>query len=349
MSSINDKVILSNFEDWSKGPDGGRKDEKCSKQCMRQIQMVMQQINPEKPTITSLLSKTTLRDKWLEPAEKTKQPGTVKSYLGSLNQFFIFLHTECCEPFDELNTSASQLVRLSNQVKLWAKSCRKKTKDWFWEKRIEDFAKLKNPEDIKKFDTSEVARNAINVEFQDNPDALLTSSEYTMVRDYLMTMICIDNGIRSGPISNMTLEEYSTSTKEGDSFVIRVKKHKTFSTHGPANLVLTSSLHFLTIFVNVFRNQIPAVETTPKSTVFLSWRGTPLDSSQVGTQIGSCWGKVFGKEASTGGATSFRKAVVSAVHACEKEMRGDLADLMVHNKTTADWYYLLQDKGKSAA
>ena len=48
----------------------------------------------------------------------------------------------------------------------------------------------------------------------------------------------------------------------------------------------------------------------------------------MGTQIGSCWGKVFGKEASTGGATSFRKAVVSAVHACEKEMRGDLADLM---------------------
>ena len=31
---------------------------------------------------------------------------------------------------------------------------------------------------------SEVARNAIKIigEFQDNPDALLTSSEYTMVR-----------------------------------------------------------------------------------------------------------------------------------------------------------------------
>ena len=140
-----------------------------------------------------------------------------------------------------------------------------------------------------------------------------------------MTMICIDNGSRSSPISNMTLEEFSSSTKEGDSFVIRVKKHNT--------QVLTSSLHeYLTIFINVFRNQIPAIETTPKSTVFLSWRGTPLDSSQVCAQIGSCWGKVFGKNVLTGGATSFRKAVVSAVHACEKEMRGDLADLMVHNK-----------------
>jgi hypothetical protein len=68
----------------------------------------------------------------------------------------------------------------------------------------------------------------------------------------------------------------------------------------------------------------------------------------LGAQIGSCRGKVFGKEASSSGATSFRKAAVSAVHKSNKEFRGDLADLMVHNKNTADRYYLLQDTGKSA-
>ena len=313
--------------------------------------MVMQFINSEKQAITDLLSKTILRDKWLEPVEKIKQPGTVKSYLGSLNQFFIFLNAECCDQFEELNTSASQLVNLSEQVKLWARSSRKLSKDRFWEKRIEDISKLKKPGDIKKFDTSKVARNAVKIlgEVTDNPDTLITTSEYTIVRDYLMTMICIDNGSRSGPIANMTLDEFGNCTKEQDRFVVRVKKHKTFSTHGPVNLVLTSSLHeYLKIFISKFRNQIPAVETMPTSTIFVSWRGVPLDSSQVGAQIGSCWGKVFGKEASTGGATSFRKAAVSAVHEADKEMRGDLADLMVHNKTTADRYYLLQDKGKSA-
>ena len=350
-SSVNDKVILSNFQDWLKGPDGGRKDEKCSKQCARQVQMAMQYINPEKQTITDLLSKTTLRDKWLKPVEKMKQPGTVKSYLGSLNQFFIFLHAECSDQFEELETTASQLVRLSEQVKLWARSCRKMMQDRFWEKRIEDIAKLKKPQDIKEFDTSKVARNAVKIlgEFQDNPNALLTQSEYTNVRDYLMTMLCIDNGSRSGPIANMTLDEFNNCTKQQDRFVVRVKKHKTFTTHGPVNLVLTSTLHeYLSIFITIFRNQIPAVEKTQQSTVLVSWRGVPLDSSQVGAQIGSCWGKVFGKRASTGGATSFRKAAVSAVHESNKELRGDLADLMVHNKTTADRYYLLQDKGKSA-
>ena len=88
-SSINDKVILSNFHDWLKGPDGGRKDNKCSKQCTRQVQMVMQQINPKKQAITDLLSKMTLRDKWLVPVEKKKQPGTVKS-LDLLPSFSFF-------------------------------------------------------------------------------------------------------------------------------------------------------------------------------------------------------------------------------------------------------------------
>ena len=39
-----------------------------------------------------------------------------------------------------------------------------------------------------------------------------------------------------------------------------------------------------------------------------------------------------------GGATAFRKAAVSAVHESNEEMRGDLADLMVHNQATATKY-----------
>ena len=65
-------------------------------------------------------------------------------------------------------------------------------------------------------------------------------------------------------------------------------------------------------------------------------------------QIGSCWGKVFRKQASMGGAASFRKAAVSAMNESNEDMRGDLADLLVHHKTTADNFFLLQNKGKSA-
>ena len=88
--------------------------------------------------------------------------------------------------------------------------------------------------------------------------------------------------------------------------------------------------------------------TDVRSPLFLSKNQSKMHSSQVGAQIGACWGKVFGKKTSAGGATSFRKAAVSAVHERKEEMRGDLATLMVHKPSTADRYYLLPNKSKSA-
>ena len=73
-----------------------------------------------------------------------------------------------------------------------------------------------------------------------------------------------------------------------------------------------------------------------------------MDASQIGCQMSSSWGKVFGKESATGGATAFRKAAVSAVHHNDKGRREELAGLMVHNKATADRYYLLEEKAAAA-
>lgn len=164
-----------------------------------------------------------------------------------------------------------------------------------------------------------------------------------------MTVLCINNSSRSGTLANMTLRQFEEATKEDECFVVRVKDHKMFTTHGPVNVVFTASLYKYTqIFIKNFRNCLGDVSIDGDSPVFLSVNQRKMMSSQVGAQIGSCWGKVFGKETSLGGATAFRKAAVSAVHESNEEMRGDLADLMVHKQSTADRYYLLRNKGKSA-
>lgn len=202
-SNVDDKVMLSNFKDWLTGPDGGRKDNTIAQQSMRQVEMVMGYIAPVAPAISSLLNKAVLRDNWLTTFEKEKKPGTVKSYLGSLNNFYVYLRAECQHKFKELDVSEAQLVSLSEQVKMWAKSSRKMSQDRFWEKRVEDIDSLKTPEQIKQFDKSDVARKAVKIlgEFQMEPEILMLSkAEYTIVRDYLMTQICINNGSRSGSI-----------------------------------------------------------------------------------------------------------------------------------------------------
>ena len=104
---------------------------------------------------------------------------------------------------------------------------------------MDDMANLKTPQQIKVFDVSSVARTAVKTlgDFQDLPSGTMPrQSEYTVVRDYLLTLICINNGSRSGVLSNMTFGEFRKGQEEDGFFVVEVNKHKTFTTHGPAHL-----------------------------------------------------------------------------------------------------------------
>lgn len=343
----NQQSILNTFENWLKGADGGKRGDRSAVQCRRQVELVISYVDNSNPTINNILHKNTLRDNWLNKFDKEKKPGTVKSYLGSLNQFYSFLK---CEKVD-VGVSSEQLTSLSDQIKLWTKSFRKESNHRFWEKRMEDMSSMRTPEQIKEFETAEIARTAIRLlgEYQESEIGSPSQPEYTLVRDYLLTLICINNGSRSGTLANMTLGEFNKGTKEDECFVVRVKDHKTFTTHGPVNIVLESVLFkYVSIFIEKFRNQLDGVSTDANAPIFMTWNNGKMKSSQVGAQIGSCWGKVFGKDTSLGGATAFRKAAVSAVHECNENMRSDLADLMVHKKSTADKYYLLKNKSKSA-
>ena len=59
-------------------------------------------------------------------------------------------------------------------------------KDQFWEKRMDNLSSLRKPEQIKQFDLSTVAWEAVKVlgEFQDKSSVDEPSNaEYTLVRD----------------------------------------------------------------------------------------------------------------------------------------------------------------------
>ncbi|CAB3983100.1 Hypothetical predicted protein [Paramuricea clavata] len=343
--------IFKDFESWLQGPDGGRKDSRCAQQCSRQIQVVITYIDPENRKLIKLFDKGVLRDKWLVVFEKSRQPGTVKSYLGALHRFYAFLK---CEPVDipGIDRTSGIFETLCEQMKMWNKSCAKQVKTRFWDKRMEDISNLRTPEQVKQFDTSDVAREAVKIlgEFEESPEhVMLSHTQYTTVRDYLLTILCINNGSRAGALANMTLEEFRAAKRHDSEYLVNVKKHKTFATHGPAHIVFSLSLFKWTeIFISKCRNALGDVDTTNASPVFLTWSQKGMTSSHIGRQIDSCWGKTFGREAASGGATAFRKAVVSAVEEYNDEIREDLATLMKHHKTTADQYYLLRRQAKSA-
>ncbi|CAB4029524.1 Hypothetical predicted protein [Paramuricea clavata] len=150
-SGSDSEAALSDFyneaedsqDDQPPGPDGGRKNMKCSLQCSRQVQLVAAAINPESPKVSDLFDRKILRDSWLTKFEKEKQPETVKSYLGSLNLFFTF--SKCEQLGQQYGVAHDQLGVLSDQMRQWNKSYRNLVKHRFWVKRMEDLANLKTP------------------------------------------------------------------------------------------------------------------------------------------------------------------------------------------------------------
>ena len=122
------QTIFNKFENWLRGADGGSRGTRSATQCRRQVELVVNYMDSSNPNLANILDKTKLRDEWLHNFQEEKQPGTTKSYLGSLNQFYIFLK---CEKID-VNSSTEQLTSLSDQMKLWARSFRKKSQDRFW-------------------------------------------------------------------------------------------------------------------------------------------------------------------------------------------------------------------------
>ena len=212
--------IFKQFEDWLQTADGGRKDETNALKCSRQVQLVMQYICPENPTLKDVLNKNTLKTKWLNKFEKERHPGTVRAYLGDLRQFYSFIQ---CELPRNVDVSSDVLYSLEAQMTQWSKSFYKLVKNRYWEKRMIDMEQLRTPDQIREFSLSSVARTAIKLldEYQVKPEGTMPSqTEYTAVRDYLVTTICINNGSRSGALANITVSEFMSAQPLDDSCVV---------------------------------------------------------------------------------------------------------------------------------
>ena len=100
------------------------------------------------------------------------------------------------------------------------------------------------------------------------------------------------------------------------------------------------------IYAKEVRSKVSGDE---RDLVFLSWNGEQLCSSQINKAIKSIWMKaeVSGNPSST----LFRKSAVSGFHkvAERSEMCDNLADLMGHNLSTAQKYYIkLQEKSMAS-
>lgn len=337
--------LITEFQEWLASPDGGQKDEKTFSQHASQLYIMLKAID-DSENIQSLFDLKLIRQVFLKSYvnDRRYEAGTIKSYLMSLRHFYSFLLSDKPDgvTFNWLDISASR-----EKVKMWSASYKRKDSTRKWQKLEEDMLNRLTPSNIRKFEKSSAAREAIKMigEHLDAPETtVVTQASFTLVRDFLFTQIFIDNANRPGVLAHMTMDEYRNIRKQDGRYVIAVKKHKTAHVHGPARIVLSEKLKsWLSVFVDVMRGQVGSSSSGP---VFLSWNGNGMKSGHITKAVQSVFKKAGVDVKVT--STSFRKAAVTKVHMDQPGMSGKLAGFMAHREATAKKYYLIAEKSKTS-
>lgn len=342
-NSETETKVLNQFCNWMLSPDGEQKDRKTATQHVAQVKRIISTLGKG---LECLLDKKEIRDVFLPNAKEKYHPATIKSYLTSLQHFCSFLLED--NPSD-VNFEKDTIIILRDKLKKWSASYKRDTTKRRWERQEEDVSALITPETVKAFEMSQATRDAVVIlgRLSGKHNLEITQARYTLVRDYLIAQIMIDNANRSGVVAFMTVQEFRRAKMEDDRYVVKVLEHKTVDTHGPAQVVLTVHLYnCLDIFLKEMRSKLPGAQMEGKQPLFLSWAGNKLQSSQITCAIGS----IFKKAGVEGRVhhTLYRKSAVTRCHDKYKEISSNLADLMAHRESTAEKYYRHTEKTKSS-
>jgi len=346
----NESNFLKKFENWLKGPDGKSKPERQAKQHSRQTEIIIRDASNGSFDVNALFDRQMLRENWLLKLESSRAPGTVKSYLYSLVFFYKYIQ---CDAPQELVQYLNQCSKMIVIVQNWISVYRKKLRGSHWKKELEQLDQLLTSEEIKKLDDSNTVKFCKKV-LKEVRDTSRQNSfkEFTNARDYIIMCLCLDNGSRTGALSNMTINEFQKAKPQGRSFTVRVENHKTLETSGPATLCFSSTLYSeAEKYLVFFRNNLEGVSVQRTDPFFVSWQGKKMSSSMVTAQLNSFWNRAVGKteQRSRFNATLVRKSCVTKVHSTNPELKNDLANLMCHSIKTASKTYYLQEKSKNAS
>lgn len=282
--------IFGTFATWLQTADGGRKPEKMSRQHASQINKMLAVIDP-KGDLASLFDRKLIRDTFLKNhAENAYKPDTIKSYLLSLRYFCSFVLTE--RP-DAVRVNEASVHLIDEKAWLWSSSYKKVSQRRHLEKQDEDLSNLITPEMVTEYEQSESARRAVALISQLSGAHCfqINQAEYTLIRDFILTQITIGNAHRSGVLANMTLGEFNKVRLSEGNCIITVKKHKTADIHGPARVVLSSTLSgYLKTYITEVRSVVSETKDDDDA-VMLSWSGARLASGQISTAINASWKK----------------------------------------------------------
>lgn len=270
-----------------------------------------------------------------EQKQKTRAPGTIASYLSSLQQYINFL--SICHGTSLPNGALDRVQRT-------IRSAQRTVQKMKAERKIQLQAKITkeliNGEDTARFLNSPARRRALC--WLREPTAKLGKRRSAYVRNYILAEISLQSALRSGALSSMTLGEVDTAEKVKlksgvINYVISVNRHKTSYAHGPAKVPLTAQV-FKDLCTYIERVRPTGSSRDEDSKVFLTSNSKPLTSVAVSGAINSAWRK-SGCRQKRVNATLIRKSIATKCFAKRPSLVEPFSALMAHTPLVHRTHY----------
>ena len=353
ITNVESEVV--HFKAWLQSIDGGKLQETTASSYASQVKKLLVVLGNDMKHLANYKC-LVVQDGFLDQMCNTMKPTTIKSYMFAMRRFFAFQHGRKLIPDADCDTAEREFTR-------WTQSLRNMVAVQHHNyAETEQQLVPKVASAMAAYDSTNHRRAAIRLLYMFGNDHHATPSgtQFTQTRDYLVLELLRQNGQRSGAILNATLDEFETIRKfDEDSYILKVKKHKTAATYGSARLCMSSDLYTeLDTWVTVVRSKYLKCldKKVYNSTVLFCNKttGKRLSASRITQIITGVLGSETALPLDLGGmsitATRMRKAhyLIQRDEGASESHLANVSSHLTHRFETAKKFYDVSDADKNS-
>ena len=317
-------------------PDAGYLKESQRLQHASQIKILLETLAPDEDDLEYLGAENgdAVWVRWVDPhlQNKSKAPGTLTSYLTSLQMFLTYLTGRKYHPMSMPSLSPflkDIFIQMIPALKGWRACIDSFSQDSQLRKYIAECDALITNEDIARLTRSKpYLEGASNIDLADT-GATITRRQFTLVRDYLLCRLTLATGTRPGALNNVLLSDYETSRVSEGNRIILVPKHKR-TKDGPAMLGLDPLMQKeMATYVSKIR---PAFAIPGEEKLFVKDDGAEFPEGTIGKRVVAFFER-SGVTSTRVGHTHIRKFMSTQTHEKGNEEEGHTVEkVMSHGQ-----------------
>ena len=271
--------------------------------------------------------------------ERDLVPSTIIDKLRNLRLCIEYLSTY--KLAIDSTTTSSKCEETIKWLQKRAKILRKDVRVQQFSNALKGENEVDNASNPKEFWSNTEVKREVHTILKKAETSDLTNNEHLTVLSYLAAILMYKNSQRPGVVENMTISEFQQRRDQGNSKVlIRVLKHKTCTSTGPANIIINKNCEqVMCQYHDLIRSKIVAQSVALSKLFFLTSTGNAFKKVSETIQ------KVAGAHnISVPTASLHRKVTKTIAHCDEETTEGTMRALnrhTSHSDATSSKFYQL--------